>query len=143
MKIDNKKILILTSLLVVLAVSGYFMYGGQNNNKNNTMDGLNIEIVNEGTGDAINNGEIAVVDYTGTLQDGTKFDSSIDRGVPFSFTLGAGQVIQGWDLGIVGMKVGEVRNLTISPDLGYGSRAVGPIPPNSTLLFNVKLLEIK
>jgi FKBP-type peptidyl-prolyl cis-trans isomerase len=77
------------------------------------------------------------------LTDGTKFDSSLDRNQPFSFVLGAGRVIQGWDQGVRGMKAGEKRKLTIPPDLGYGSSAVGPIPANSTLIFEVELLSIQ
>ena len=104
--------------------------------------GLTIKIVQEGSGAAARNGDKVSVHYTGTLTDGTKFDSSRDRGTPFSFTLGAGEVIQGWDLGVAGMKVGEQRMLTIAPELGYGSRSIGPIPANSTLLFDVELLRI-
>ena len=104
--------------------------------------GLTIKIVKEGSGAAARNGDKVSVHYTGTLTDGTKFDSSRDRGKPFLFTLGAGEVIQGWDLGVAGMKVGEQRMLTIAPELGYGSRSIGPIPANSTLLFDVELLRI-
>jgi FKBP-type peptidyl-prolyl cis-trans isomerase len=83
------------------------------------------------------------VHYVGTLQNGAKFDSSIDRGQPFQFTLGQNRVIQGWELGVKGMKVGEKRKLTIPPELGYGSRGAGGIiPPNATLVFEVDLLEI-
>ncbi|OGZ22421.1 MAG: peptidylprolyl isomerase [Candidatus Nealsonbacteria bacterium RIFCSPLOWO2_01_FULL_41_9] len=90
------------------------------------------------------NGNKVSVHYTGWLENGTKFDSSLDRGQPFEFTLGAGQVIQGWDLGIVGMKVGEKKKLTIPPELGYGTTGTpgGPIPPNATLIFEVELLKI-
>ena len=108
------------------------------------IEGLVIEVIKEGTGEAIENGKTAVMHYTGTLVDGTKFDSSLDRNEPFTFTLGAGQVIAGWDKGILGMKVGEKRKLTISPELGYGATgAGGVIPPNATLIFDVELLEIK
>ena len=75
--------------------------------------------------------------------DGTKFDSSVDRGTPFEFTLGVGQVIAGWDQGVAGMKVGGKRKLTIPADLAYGERSAGSIPPNSTLLFDVELLGVK
>jgi len=87
-------------------------------------------------------GDLLTVHYVGTLQDGTKFDSSIDRGQPFQFTLGAGKVIKGWDKGLLGMKVGEKRTLTIQPEDGYGSQAVGPIPANSVLIFEIELLKI-
>ena len=84
------------------------------------------------------------VDYTGWLEDGTEFDSSLKEGrTPLSITLGIGQVIQGWDQGVPGMKVGGKRKLTIPPHLGYGNRSVGSIPPNSTLIFEVNLLEVK
>lgn len=83
------------------------------------------------------------VHYTGTLADGTKFDSSLDRGQPFSFPLGEGKVIKGWDEGLSTMRVGGKRQLVIPPDLGYGQRKSGPIPPNSTLYFEVELLKIR
>ena len=105
-------------------------------------DGLEVWDVKEGKGEAAKAGAKVKVHYTGWLTDGTKFDSSKDRGRPFSFKLGAGQVIKGWDDGVAGMKVGGTRKLTIPPDMGYGARgAGGVIPPNATLLFEVELLD--
>ena len=111
---------------------------------NATAGFLEIEDMEVGTGIEAANGDRVTVHYTGWLIDGTKFDSSIDRGQPFVFSLGAGQVIQGWDRGVRGMQVGGVRKLTIPPELAYGDRPVGGglIPANSTLVFEVKLLEI-
>ena len=104
---------------------------------------LKITINQEGSGDRADIGMSVSVHYTGKLEDGTVFDSSIPRGQPFTFTLGAGQVIKGWDLGVEGMTVGEKRNLIIPPHLGYGVRGAGAtIPPNATLIFDVELLEV-
>ncbi len=106
-------------------------------------NGLKIEILEQGTGEESKNGNTVSVHYTGTFEDGTKFDSSLDRGTPFSFRLGDGQVIKGWDLGVLGMKPGEKRKLTIPPELGYGENGIpGAIPPNAVLLFEVELLNI-
>lgn len=103
-----------------------------------------IKITDEkvGTGQEAKNGDTVTVNYIGTLTNGKKFDSSYDRNEPFSFTLGAGQVIKGWDLGVVGMKVGGKRKLVIPPDLGYQDKAQGSIPANSTLIFEVELVSI-
>ena len=98
-------------------------------------------VVGKGT-EAVS-GKSVTVHYTGTLKDGTKFDSSVDRKEPFTFSLGSGQVIKGWEQGIVGMKVGGKRKLTIPAELAYGANAVGAIPANSTLIFDVELLEVK
>jgi len=108
-----------------------------------TDSGLKYVVLNEGTGAIPKTGQTVVVHYTGTLEDGTKFDSSRDRGQPFSFKLGVGQVIKGWDEGLSTMKVGDRRKLTIPPELGYGARgAGGVIPPNATLIFDVELLKL-
>src|SRR5579871_4586485 len=105
---------------------------------------LKTEELQEGTGAAAAEGDAVEVHYTGWLTDGKKFDSSKDRGRPFGFTLGAGQVIKGWDQGVQGMKVGGKRKLTIPPELGYGSQGAGNvIPPNATLVFEVELLKVK
>ena len=117
-----------------------------NNNSNDkkTM-GLEIKTTQEGTGDrVVKSGDTIAVHYTGKLTDGTKFDSSVDRGTPFEFKIGQGMVIQGWEQGLLGMKVGEKRTLTIPSELGYGSRGAGAvIPPNATLIFDVELISIK
>lgn len=106
---------------------------------------LKIEVVKEGEGDRkTKKGDTISVHYTGTLLDGTKFDSSVDRGTPFDFQLGAGMVIAGWDQGLLDMKVGEKRKLTIPSSLGYGARGAGAvIPPNATLVFETELMDIE
>jgi FKBP-type peptidyl-prolyl cis-trans isomerase len=103
---------------------------------------LKIEELQKGTGAAAQAGQTVTVHYTGWLTNGTKFDSSLDRKQPFKFKLGAGQVIPGWDQGVAGMQVGGKRRLTIPSTLAYGSRGVGPIPPDSTLVFEVELLGL-
>lgn len=106
-----------------------------------TESGLIYEDVTVGDGDTAAAGQTVTVHYTGYLTNGTKFDSSKDRNSPFEFSLGAGQVIRGWDEGVAGMNVGGSRKLTIPPDLGYGAQgAGGVIPPNATLIFDVELL---
>ena len=108
-----------------------------------TDSGLVIEELEVGTGDEARAGREVTVHYTGWLTDGTKCDSSVDRAQPFSFPLGAGHVIKGWDEGVSGMKVGGKRKLTIPASLGYGARgAGGVIPPNATLVFEVELLRV-
>jgi FKBP-type peptidyl-prolyl cis-trans isomerase FkpA len=121
------------------------------NTENNSVTQLIRQDDVMGTGAEAQSGQVVTVHYTGWLYDpsrpdrkGNKFDSSRDRNEPFSFNLGAGEVIRGWDEGVAGMKVGGRRTLTIPPDMGYGARgAGGVIPPNATLLFDVELLEVK
>jgi FKBP-type peptidyl-prolyl cis-trans isomerase len=139
---------VLIALLGVLLVAGCSSgapssapQGG--NNTVTTSDGLQYTDDQVGTGAVAEPGKNVSVHYTGWLMNGTKFDSSRDRGQPFSFPLGAGRVIKGWDEGVAGMRVGGKRTLIIPPDLAYGSRATGPIPANSTLKFEVELLDVK
>jgi len=109
-----------------------------------TSSGLQYQDITMGTGDTAKAGDNVSVHYTGWLDDGTKFDSSVDRGQPFEFTLGIGSVIRGWDEGVAGMKVGGVRKLTIPSELGYGDQGAGGlIGPGATLIFDVELLGIK
>lgn len=124
-----KHFLVILSLLL-----GFFTLDAQELLKQDTKLGLGKEAIR---------GTTVVVHYTGKLTNGKVFDSSVDRGQPFSFLLGQGQVIQGWEQGILGMKEGGKRKLTIPPNLGYGARPVGPIPANSTLIFDVELLKVK
>ena len=109
-----------------------------------TASGLEYWDIKQGTGGTAVSGMVVKVHYTGWLENGKKFDSSVDRGEPFEFPLGAHRVIKGWDEGVAGMKVGGKRQLRIPPDLGYGARgAGGAIPPNATLIFDVELLATK
>ncbi len=101
-----------------------------------------IEDLKEGEGNEVTSGDYIAIHYLGTLENGTKFDSSYDRGEPFKTRIGVGEVIEGWDMGVVGMKVGGKRKLTIPPQLAYGDREIGIISPNSTLIFEVELLEV-
>ena len=106
--------------------------------------GLKYVEIKVGDGKEAKKGDAVEVHYTGWLKDGTKFDSSVDRKKPFTFDLGEGQVIKGWDEGVAGMKVGGVRKLMIPPELGYGARGAGnAIPPNADLIFEVELLKIR
>ena len=142
---------ILVIIILVAAIFGLFLLS-QNSRKNkikeevklNDNQNLKIEVLKEGAGEGAKNGDRVTVHYVGTLEDGTKFDSSVDRGQPFVFTLGIGQVIKGWDLGVLNMKVGEKRKLVIPSELGYGDIGTpgGPIPPKATLIFEVELLNI-
>ena len=116
-----------------------------NTNSTSTMEDLKITDIVVGAGTVAANGDTVTVNYTGTLDNGTVFDSSLNPGrTPFSFLLGAGQVIKGWDLGVLGMRIGGKRELVIPPSLGYGAAGTpgGPIPPNATLHFTVELLGV-
>lgn len=155
-------ILLLIAALIVNALVRHVMTNNSTNTDSNTEETVNpvdeadvytgqpnplaqigIEILEEGSGEAqAKDGDRLSVHYTGTLENGTKFDSSLDRGAPFTLTLGANQVIQGWELGLQNMKVGEKRKLTIPADLAYGDRELSSIPANSTLIFEVELLSI-
>ena len=127
------------SLFIFLAIMALFVGNLAVSSENE----LKITINKEGSGERAEIGMSVSVHYTGKLEDGTVFDSSVPRGQPFTFTLGAGQVIKGWDLGVEGMTIGEKRNLVIPPHLGYGIRGAGAtIPPNATLIFDVELLEV-
>lgn len=124
-------------ILVILGVSILLKYGTQ------PMQELEIKVLKEGSGVEAQNGDTVYVHYTGKLDDGTVFDSSVTRGTPFDFELGAGRVIKGWDLGVKGMKVGEKRELIIPSKLGYGDAGAPPtIPGKATLTFEVELLSI-
>lgn len=139
-----KNLIFIIVILAVVGIGAYFVFKYPQSGENQNMaQGFKTEILKEGTGEGAKKGDTVSVHYTGTLEDGTKFDSSLDRGMPFEFTLGAGQVIRGWDEGIVGMKIGERRKLIISPEFGYGATGIGPIPPNATLIFEVELLGMK
>lgn len=161
-KVTSMNKQLLPALLVILAIGlvGYYLLKNDDQAdrqlSHNTTDleqtkreeqpstsELKIEDVKVGEGADAQEGKTVLVHYVGTLANGEKFDSSRDRDEPFDFTLGGGEVIQGWDEGVAGMKVGGVRKLTIPPELGYGSADLGKIPPNSTLIFEIELLEVK
>lgn len=157
-RLRTTRVIILVVALLLIAAGGFYAYGklaqkpaGEDNlrqlngeNMITTASGLKYEDLKVGSGAEAVAGKTVSVHYTGWLEDGTKFDSSVDRGEPFSFRLGAGGVIAGWDEGVAGMKVGGKRRLVIPSALGYGTRgAGGVIPPNATLIFEVELLSVQ
>ena len=146
---NNKIFALIAIILFVGGAMFFFQYYNKGNNniivKNSNNMELEIKIISEGTGDRkTKNGDNISVHYTGKLIDGTKFDSSVDRGTPFEFQIGQGMVIAGWEKGLLDMKVGEKRTLIIPSGMGYGSRGAGGIiPPDATLVFDVELISIK
>ena len=134
----NRRLSALILILLTLTACG----GGDSATAPTGGGTLVVEDLVVGTGATAAIGDTLTVNYVGTLTNGTKFDSSYDRGTPYVFQVGAGRVIVGWDQGVPGMKVGGKRRLTIPPDLAYGSRGQGVIPPNATLLFDVDLVSI-
>jgi FKBP-type peptidyl-prolyl cis-trans isomerase len=151
-RVRNARIAIIVVLVLVVALAAFFAFQKQKTNPTasgggnmiTTQTGLQYQDLVVGNGAQAVAGKSVTVHYTGTLQDGTKFDSSLDRNQPFVFTLGAGQVIPGWDEGIAGMKVGGKRKLVIPPNLAYGAQGYPPvIPANATLTFDVELLDVK
>ncbi|MDP6593891.1 MAG: FKBP-type peptidyl-prolyl cis-trans isomerase [Candidatus Marinimicrobia bacterium] len=130
-------------LLLVAAIAVVGCSGDKSGEEMMTDSGLKYVDMKVGDGESPQAGQLVTVHYTGWLEDGTKFDSSVDKNRPFEFTIGAGRVIKGWDEGVMTMKVGGKRKLTIPSELGYGARGIGPIPPNSTLIFEVELLAIR
>ena len=131
----------ITFVLIALALTAC----SQSDATVTTSSGLQYEVLTSGDGTAASAGDTAVVHYTGWLMDDTKFDSSVDRGEPFEFAIGQGNVIEGWDEAVALMKIGDKWKLTIPPDLAYGDRSIGGglIPAGSTLIFEVELLDLK
>lgn len=137
----NQRIAIILVIVLILAAAAYIAFSGSANKDSSS---LQIEDLVAGTGQEARTGDTVSVHYTGWLADGTKFDSSVDRGQPYELTLGQTSVIQGWQQGIPGMKEGGKRKLTIPPQLAYGAEGYAPvIPPNATLVFEIDLLEVK
>lgn len=147
----SKSTIVTVLIVIIILVGTYLLLSRQPLSVSETssapttsMQQLKIEDEKIGTGSTVKSGDTVSINYIGTLEDGTKFDSSYDRGQAFETQIGVGRVIKGWDEGVVGMKVGGKRKLTIPPDLAYGSQgAGGVIPPNATLIFEVELVAIK
>lgn len=141
----TKSIIAIVIITIVIIAIGNHINRTPHMSDTPSLPQLEYVIITPGDGAVAESGKTVTVNYTGTFTDGTEFDSSEKPGrTPFTFTLGAGQVIAGWDQGVAGMRVGETRKLTIPPHLAYGERgAPGAIPPNSTLLFSVTLLDVK
>jgi len=144
----NQRLVLIAAGVVLLAIVAFAIYSSLSKPAPADLitapSGLKYQDLKVGSGDEAKTGDTVSVHYTGWLEDGTKFDSSLDRNQPFEFTLGAGRVIPGWEEGVVGMKVGGKRKLVIPPALAYGaSGSSGVIPPNATLTFEVEPLEIK
>lgn len=152
-RLRNTRILIVVVVIIAIAASAFLIYNSQKSTPAQTTSGgemittasgLQYEDLVIGEGAQAQSGDTVSVHYTGWLEDGTKFDSSLDRNQPFSFTLGMGEVIRGWDEGVAGMNGGGKRRLVIPPELAYGPQgAGGVIPPNATLIFEVELLDVQ
>lgn len=144
-------IIIVIAIFIVVMLGVYFLIANYNNNGNSPtnsnpttfeIQGMKVEVLAQGSGIESKAGDNVTVNYVGTLEDGKKFDSSIDRNAPFTFPLGQNRVIKGFDLGVLGMKVGEKRKITIPPALGYGSDGFLMIPKDATLIYEIDLLKI-
>jgi FKBP-type peptidyl-prolyl cis-trans isomerase len=132
-------------LCAAVAIIGFTLWKYFSGGGSEIVTGSGLKYVDEviGTGESPSPGRMVTVHYTGRLEDGTKFDSSVDKGRPFEFPIGTGRVIKGWDEGVMTMKVGGKRKLIVPPNLGYGAVPTGPIPANSTLIFEVELLGVR
>ena len=143
-KNNTLKIVAIAAGVIVLLTVGYLLYSRSRDHIQTTASGLKYEDIVEGTGPSPTPGKTVTVNYTGTLESGKKFDSSFDHGKPYEFVIGRGNVIKGWDEGLMTMKVGGKRKLIVKPELGYGRQGNGnSVPPNATLIFEVELLGVK